>query len=152
MQVSLTISSRYQGINSHHLEEIAALKEGQIVFVRESFIVKQMKNFKTKNAETVYLELIIAKKKWCVLFAYRPPDTNKTMFFNEIYITLNKILGKYDKVLLAGDLNIDEHKTGSGSSNHLFDAKDVFNLTNLRASFKKLPRKIQTYRDQKRFN
>ena len=63
MQVSLTISSRYQGINSHHLEEIAALKEGQIVFVRESFIVKQMKNFKTKNAETIYLELIIAKKK-----------------------------------------------------------------------------------------
>ena len=121
------------------------------------------------------------------------------MFFNEINISLNKILGKYDKVLLAGDLNIDELKTGSNSSNHLFDAKDVFNLTNLvkkpnffksqdgtlidlmlknrprsfsisqnfeiglsdchkfvasilRASFKKLPRKIITYRDQKRFN
>ena len=131
MQVSLTITSRYQGFNSHHLEEIVVLKEGEIVFVRGSFIVKQVENFKTENAETICLELIIAKKKWCVLFAYRSTDTNKTMFFNEIYISLNKILGKYDKVLLAGDLNIDELKTGSNSSNHLFDAKDVFRLRNL---------------------
>ena len=151
MQVSLTISLKYQGINSI-----------------------------------------------CILFAYRPPDANKTTFFNEIYITLNKTLGKYDNILQAGDLNIDEIKTGSDSSNHLSDAKDIFNLTNLvkkpacfksqdgtfidlmttnrprsvlksqnfeialsvchkllvsilRASFKKLPRKIITYKDQKRF-
>ena len=90
-----------------------------------------MKNLETESAETICLELIIAKKKWCILFAYRPPDTNKTMFFNEIYITLNKILGKYDNILLEGDLNIDELKTSSDSSNHLFDAKDVFNFRNL---------------------
>ena len=72
-----------------------------------------MKNSKTENVETMSLELIIAKKKWCILFAYRRPNTNKTMFFDEIYITLNKILGKYDNILLAGDLNIDEFKTGS---------------------------------------
>ena len=138
------------------------------------------------------LELVIAKKKWRIFFAYRPPDTNKTMLFNEIYITQNKILNKYDNILLVGDLNIDELKTGSDSSNHLSDVKDVFNLTNLvekptyfklqdgtkrprsflksqnfeigpsdchkfvisilRAPFKKLPRKIITYRDQKGFN
>ena len=87
-----------------------------------------MKNFETKNAETICLELVIAKKKWCILFAYRPPDTNKTIFFNEIYITLNEILGKYDNILLAGDSNIDELKTSSDSSNHLSDAKDVLTL------------------------
>ena len=57
------------------------------------------------------------------------------MFFNEIHITLNKILGKYDNILLAGELNIDELKTSLDSSNHLPDAKDVFKFTNL---FKKL--------------
>ena len=31
-------------------------------------------------------------------------------FFNEIYITLNKILGKYNNIFLAGDLKIDELK------------------------------------------
>ena len=51
-----------------------------MVFVCEGFIVKQMKNFETENAETVCLELIVAKKKWCILFAYWPPDTNKTVF------------------------------------------------------------------------
>ena len=28
--------------------------------------------------------------------------------FNEIYITLNKIPGEYDKILLTADLNVDE--------------------------------------------
>ena len=118
--------------------------------------------------------------------------------FNEIYFTLNKILGEYDGILLAGGLNIDELKSGWDSSNHLSDAKDIFNFTNLvkkpacfksqdgtlidlmltnrsrcflksqnfeiglsdchklvvsilRASFKKLPIKIITHRNQKRF-
>ena len=51
--------------------------------------------------------------------------------FNEIYITLNKILDEYDNILLAGDLNIEELKPDWDSSNHLPDAKDAFNLTNL---------------------
>ena len=110
MQVSLTISSKYQVINSHGLENIVILREGGIVFVREGFIVKQMRNVETENAETICLELVIALKKWWVLFAYLPPDTNKAMVFNEIYIILNKILGKYENILLAGDLNIDEFK------------------------------------------
>ena len=150
-----------------------------------------MKIFEIENAETICLELVVAKKKWYILFAYRAPDTNN--------FTLDRILGKYDNILLAGELNIDELKTGSDSSNHLSNAKDVFNLTNvvkrptcfksqdgtlidlmlknrpssflksqnfeiglgdchklvvsiLRASFKKLPRKIIIYKDQKRFN
>ena len=90
-----------------------------------------MKNLKTENTETICLELIIVKMKWCVLFAYRPPSTNTTMFFNELYVTLNKILGKYDHILLAADLNIDERETASDSSNHLSDAKGISNLTNL---------------------
>ena len=40
-----------------------------------------MKNFKAENAETINLKLIIAKKKWFILFAYWPSDTKKTMFF-----------------------------------------------------------------------
>ena len=27
---------------------------------------------------------IISKKKWCALFAYRPPKQNKTLIFEEI--------------------------------------------------------------------
>ena len=64
-------------------------------------------------------------------FCFTDRQTQIKLFFNEIYIALNKILGKYDNILLAGDLNIGELKTGSDSSNHLSDAKTVLNLTNL---------------------
>ena len=65
-------------------------------------------------------------------FCLPTPQTQINLtFFNEIYVTLNKILGKYDNIFLPGDLNIDELKTGSDSSNHLCDATGVFNLTNL---------------------
>ena len=80
---------------------------GKMVFIREGFIVNQMKKFETTNAETICLELIIAKKKWSILFAYRPPSTNKDKFFEEIFTSLNKMLGNYDNIVLAGDLNID---------------------------------------------
>ena len=94
--------------------------------------MKQMKNFETKNAETICLELAVAKKKWCIIFAYRPPNTDKKEFFDEISVSLNKILGKYDNIVLAGDLNIDELSPCSDSSkNHLSNMKDVFSLRSL---------------------
>ena len=103
-----------------------------MVFVREGFIAKQMKNFETKNAETICLELNIVKKKWCFLFTYRPPNTDKKEFFDEISVSLNKILGKYDTIILACDLNIDQLRSCSDSSkNHLSDMKGIFSLTNL---------------------
>ena len=93
---------------------------GKMVFIREGFIVKQMKKFEITNAETICLELIIAKKEVVHSFAYRPPIINK-----------DKMLCNYDNIVLAGDLNINELNSCSDSSNHLSDMKDVFNLSNL---------------------
>ena len=46
--------------------------------------------------------------------------------------TLIKILGKYDNIILAGDLNIDELRPCLDSSkNHFSDMKDIFSLANL---------------------
>ena len=102
---------------------------GKMVFVR-GFIVKETKNFETKNTETICLELTIVKRKWCILFAYRPTNTDNKEIFDEISVSVNKILGKYDNIILAGDLNIDELRPCSDSSkNHLFDMKDIFGLT-----------------------
>ena len=39
-----------------------AKRGGKTVFVREGFIVKQMKNFETENAKTICLELVIHHK------------------------------------------------------------------------------------------
>ena len=43
-----------------------------------------------EKVETICIEITIAKKKWCILFAYCPPNFSKTEFFEEISVTLNK--------------------------------------------------------------
>ena len=90
-----------------------------------------MKSFEMENAETICLELTV-KKKWCILYAYCSPNINKEEFCNEIPLSLDKILGKYDNITLAGDLKIDELRPCSDlSKNHLPDMEDIFSLTNL---------------------
>ena len=70
-------------------------------------------------------------KRSGAFFLLTDPQKQIKLSFNEIYITLNRILGKHDNILLAGVLNSDELKTGSGSSNHFSDAKNFFNFTDV---------------------
>ena len=38
-----------------------------------------------KEIETICITVTISKKKWCITFAYRPPENdNKVMFSNEL--------------------------------------------------------------------
>ena len=60
-----------------------------MVFVR-GFIVKETKNFETKNTETICLELTIVKRKWCILFAYRPTNTDNKKFLMKFQLALIK--------------------------------------------------------------
>ena len=55
---------------------------GKIVFIRQGLITRRLPKFGTKVFETRCVELIISKKEWCILFAYRPPQKNnlKTLF------------------------------------------------------------------------
>ena len=92
--------------------------------------MKRIPKFETKKAENICIEITIAKKKWCILFAYRPPNFSKTEFFEEINGTLNKALNEYDNLLLAGHFNINTLRPTSDLPNHLSDLNDTFSLTN----------------------
>ena len=93
--------------------------------------MKRIPKFEAKKADTICIEITITKKKWCILFAYRPPNFSKTEFFEKISVTLNKALNEYDNLLQAGDLNINTSRPTSDSFNHLSDLNDTFSLTNL---------------------
>ena len=85
-----------------------------------------------EKLETICLEFTIVKKKWCIIFVYHPLNIDKKKYFDEISVSLNKILGKYHNIILAGDLNTEELRSCSDSSkSHLFDMKDIFSLPNL---------------------
>ena len=55
--------------------------KGWIDFVREVFIVKQIKKFETENAESICLEIVIAKNKWYILFALPTPRHKENYVF-----------------------------------------------------------------------
>ena len=53
----------------------------KIVFRRQSLITRRLPKFETKASEIICVVLIISKKRWCILFAYRPPQNNQLKTF-----------------------------------------------------------------------
>ena len=57
----------------------------KIVCIRQGLITRRLPKFETKMSETICVDLTSSKKKWCILFAYRPPQNNNLKtFFEEI--------------------------------------------------------------------
>ena len=46
---------------------------GKMVFIRKELLAKRLEDFETKSTETICIELVISKRKWCIIFTYRPP-------------------------------------------------------------------------------
>ena len=99
---------------------------GKIVYVRNGIIAKRIKQFEEGFGETICLEFTLSKKKWCVLFVYRPPQNNKASFFNEISITLNQKANTYGKFIIMGHLNIDPADKTKDTCNYLSDYVILF--------------------------
>ena len=58
---------------------------GQIVYIRQGLIPRRLPKIETNVSETICVELTISKTKWCMLFAYKPPQNNNLKtFFEEI--------------------------------------------------------------------
>ena len=68
-----------------------------MVFVRNDIIAKRIESLEGKEIEKICIEITISEKKWCITFAYRPPQNdNKVTFFNELNLSLNQQVNKYD--------------------------------------------------------
>ena len=76
---------------------------------------------------TVDTEVNISKKKWCIIFVYRPEQNeNKVTFFSELNLSLNQCVNEYDVVI--GDLNIDISDKRKDNNNFLSDLRDTSSL------------------------
>ena len=53
---------------------------GKLVYIKDGLITNRLKNFETPNAETICIELIIANRKWFIMFAYRPESIGRHVF------------------------------------------------------------------------
>ena len=64
---------------------------GKIVYIRQGLISKRLSKFESKGIETICIELTISKKKWCILFEYRPPNLQSvTKIIETPYIFIKK--------------------------------------------------------------
>ena len=103
-----------------------------MVFVRKGIIAKRLEPLEEKENETICMEVAISKKKWCITFTHRPPQNdNKVMFFNELNLSLNQCVNKYDNVVVMGDLNIDMSDKRKDNNNFPSDLCGTVSLQNI---------------------
>ena len=104
---------------------------GKMVFIRKELLAKSLENFENKSTETISIELLISKRKWCIIFNYRTPKYDQKFFFQEISKTISQAIYKYDDILVAGDLNTDVSGSKGLIDNHFSELINTFNLINL---------------------
>ena len=50
-----------------------------------------MANLEGNTSETICIEVAISKKKWSIIFVYRPPHSKgKKVFFSELTTSINQ--------------------------------------------------------------
>ena len=98
---------------------------------RKELVSKRLEDFESKSTETICIELLISKRKWCIIFTYRPPKYDKKVFFQELSKTVSQAINKYDNILVAGDLDIDVSGSKRLNDNHFSELIDTFNLKNI---------------------
>ena len=64
-------------------------------------ITRTLPKFATQVSKKICVEMTISKKKWCILFAYIPPQNNNLKtFFEEINLSWSTIVNKHDNIIL----------------------------------------------------
>ena len=51
------------------------------VFIRKELLAKRLEGFGTKSTGTICIELLISKRKWCIIFTYKPTKYDKKVSF-----------------------------------------------------------------------
>ena len=88
---------------------------GLIEFNRRGVICKRISDIKLSFSECICSELTLLKNKWLCFSIYRPPFSSKlSIFFEEISVSLSKVILKYQNIIIMGDFNLDLKTKGIG--------------------------------------
>ena len=76
-------------------------------FVKKGLLPNRKQDLESKLIEILSVEITVKKRKWMVFTVYRPPSSDLALFFNELSKVLDHSFGKYENLLILGDLDID---------------------------------------------
>ena len=102
---------------------------GVIAYLRSDLAGDRKKQLEFKVLESVGIELTSGGQKCFFSGIYKPPNMPDNVFNTDFSQAVDKIISRYDKYILIGDLNFD--MLNSGKSETLMDMCDVFDLKNV---------------------
>ena len=89
-------------------------------------ISKEIKiNFLSSDLERLSIELNIRKVKWLFVGCYHPPSENDNYYFCSLSKVLDSLSSKYEKFLLTGDFNSEDHEIEISSFLNNHKAKNI---------------------------
>ena len=107
---------------------------GLFAFVKKGLLPNRKQDLESKLIEISSVEITVKKRKWMVHIVYRPPSSDLALFFNELSKVLDHSFGKYENLLILGDLNIDlsdQTKIPKSKKEFLHGLYDTYDLYNL---------------------
>ena len=111
---------------------------GILIYIREDLPSKLVnKHMFPDDIEGLFIEVNLRKSKWLIFGSYHPPIQRDEFYFDSIGRALDCYNAMYDKILLAGDFNAEEHETALKIFLQLYDLK---NLVKDKTCFKSLYR------------
>ena len=77
-----------------------------MIYIKDNLRCRQI-TFDTQpnDIECIFLELILRKQKWIIIGAYNPRKENISYFLGHVSKNLDKIISKYENILILGDFN-----------------------------------------------
>ena len=97
-----------------------------MIFVRDDIPTKEIKiNFLPSDIECLFIEMNIRKTKWLIVGCYHPPSQNDNYFFHNLSKALDSLNSNYEKFLLVGDFNSEDHETEITNFLNNHEAKNI---------------------------
>jgi hypothetical protein len=102
---------------------------GIVSYLRSDIAGDRKNDLEFSSVESIFVEVILDRKKWLICGSYKPPSLCNEMFLEDCSITLDKSMKTYEHIVIIGDLNynlLDGNKSQS-----LINVCDIFALENI---------------------
>ncbi|CAG2185908.1 unnamed protein product [Mytilus edulis] len=102
---------------------------GVLAYMRSDLAGDRNKQAEFQDIESIALEVTTEDNKWLFIGAFQQPSIPDSTFSTDFNLTTDKVIKKYDNVLIMGDLNfnmLDDNKSST-----LNDSCDIFCMKNI---------------------
>ena len=98
---------------------------GLFLYVRDEIPCKEIRHDLPNDIECLFIEIKLRNKKFVVVTGYNPHKETTSYFLSHVGKALDKLLGRYENILILGDMNSTQEE------HCMTDFCDTYDLENL---------------------